>query len=76
MMKDFLEALSKRVKHNTTSFDSYLRMYVPSGVPLKEKPNAPLKTVNLFHHIQVYLKFSVYKRTHRYSQAAFIFGVS
>lgn len=52
LMKDFLEALSKRVKRNTTSFDNYMRMFVPSGQPLKQKANEPLKTVNLFHHIQ------------------------
>ncbi|KAG0626685.1 hypothetical protein M758_2G143800 [Ceratodon purpureus] len=52
LMKDFLEALSKRVKRNTTSLDNYSRMYVPSGLPLKQKPNEPLKTVNLFYHIQ------------------------
>ena len=54
LMKDFLEALSKRVKRNTTSFDNYARMYVPSGLPQKQKPNEPLKTVNLFSHIQVH----------------------
>jgi len=53
LMKDFLEALSKRVKRNSTAYDNYLRMYVPSGVPLKQKANEPLKTVNLFKHIQV-----------------------
>lgn len=52
LMKDFLEALSKRVKQKTTSFDNYMRMFVPPGLPLKQKPNEPLKTVNLFHHIQ------------------------
>jgi pyruvate decarboxylase len=52
LMKDFLLALAKRVKRNTTSFDNYLRMYVPPGVPLKQKPNEPLKTVNLYKHIQ------------------------
>jgi pyruvate decarboxylase len=52
LMKDFLEALSKRVKRKPTSFDNYMRMYVPPGLPLKQKPNEPLKTVNLFHHIQ------------------------
>lgn len=53
LMKDFLEALSKRAKRNTTAYDNYLRMYVPPERPLKQKPNEPLKTVNLFHHIQV-----------------------
>jgi pyruvate decarboxylase len=52
LMKDFLEALAKKVKHNPTSYESFMRMYVPPGVPLKQKPNEPLKTVNLFKHIQ------------------------
>lgn len=53
LMKDFLEALVKKIKKNTTSFDNYSRMYVPQSVPLKQKQNEPLKTVNLFKHIQV-----------------------
>jgi pyruvate decarboxylase len=52
LMKDFLEALVKKIKKNTTSFDNYSRMYVPQSVPLKQKQNEPLKTVNLFKHIQ------------------------
>jgi pyruvate decarboxylase len=52
LMKDFLEALAKKVKKNTTSFDNYSRMYVPPSVALKQKPGQPLKTVNLFKHIQ------------------------
>lgn len=52
LMKDFLEALSKRVKRNTTAFDNYTRMFVPAGLPLKQKANEPLKTVNLYQHIQ------------------------
>jgi len=59
LMKDFLEALSKRVKRNPTSFDNYMRMYVPPGLPLNQKSNEPLKTVNLFHHIQVHLKHTL-----------------
>jgi len=53
LMKDFLEALAKKVKKNTTSFDNYSRMYVPPSVALKQKPGQPLRTVNLFKHIQV-----------------------
>jgi pyruvate decarboxylase len=53
LMKDFLLALAKKVKKNTASFDNYSRMYVPPSVPLKQKPGEPLRTVNLFKHIQV-----------------------
>ena len=53
LMKDLLEALAKKVKHNPTSYESFMRMFVPPGVPLKQKPNEPLKTVNLYKHIQV-----------------------
>ena len=53
LMKDFLEALAKKVKKNTASFDNFSRMYVPPNVPLKQKPGEPVRTVNLFKHIQV-----------------------
>ena len=53
LMKDFLEALATKVKKNTASFDNYSRMYVPHSAPLKQKPGDPLRTVNLFKHIQV-----------------------
>ncbi|KAL7169605.1 hypothetical protein ACSBR2_034610 [Camellia fascicularis] len=51
-MKDFLRALSKRLKRNATAYDNYHRMYVPEGHPLKCEPNKPLKVNVLFHHIQ------------------------
>lgn len=63
LMKDFLLALAKKVKRNTTSFDNYLRMYVPPGVPLKQKPNESLKTVNLYKHIQVHFTSQIFKLT-------------
>ena len=53
LMKDFLEALAKKVKPNPTSLEAYNRMYVPPSVALKQKPGEPLRTVNLFKHIQV-----------------------
>ena len=55
LMKDFLELLAKKVKKNTCSFDNYMRMYIPPGVPLKQKENEPIKTLTLFKHIQVSL---------------------
>ncbi|KAL7237545.1 hypothetical protein ACSBR2_003781 [Camellia fascicularis] len=51
-MKDFLRALSKRLKHNATAYDNYHRIYVPEGHPLKCEPDEPLKVNVLFHHIQ------------------------
>ncbi|CAL5351526.1 unnamed protein product [Camellia sinensis] len=51
-MKDFLRALSKRLKRNATAYDNYHRIYVPEGHPLKCEPNEPLKVNVLFHHIQ------------------------
>ncbi|CAL5422788.1 unnamed protein product [Camellia sinensis] len=52
MMKDFLRALSKRLKRNATAYDNYHRIYVPEGHPLKCEPNKLLKVNVLFHHIQ------------------------
>ncbi|KAI8027354.1 hypothetical protein LOK49_LG02G00128 [Camellia lanceoleosa] len=42
-MKNFLRALAKRLKHNTTAYDNYCRIYVPEGHPLKCEPNEPLR---------------------------------
>ncbi|KAJ6778102.1 PYRUVATE DECARBOXYLASE [Salix koriyanagi] len=36
LMKDFLRALAKRLKCNTTAYDNYHRIFVPEGLPLKE----------------------------------------
>jgi len=52
LMKDFLEALAKKVKHNPTSLENYRRIFVPEGVPLKSAPNEPLRVNVLFKHIQ------------------------
>ena len=52
-MKDFLEALSKKVIKNTTAYDNYKRIFVPPGVPIKGVPGEPLKVNLLYHHIQV-----------------------
>ncbi|KAL5809066.1 hypothetical protein ACOSQ3_029757 [Xanthoceras sorbifolium] len=51
-MKDFLTALSKRLKRNTTAFENYHRIYVPDGKPLKCEPKEPLRVNVLFQHIQ------------------------
>jgi pyruvate decarboxylase len=51
-MKDFLGALAKRLKKNTTAHDNYRRIYVPEGHPLKCEQNEPLRVNVLFEHIQ------------------------
>lgn len=51
-LKDFLKALSKKVRKNTTAHDNYKRIYVPLGVPLKGSPGEPLRVNLLFSHIQ------------------------
>ncbi|KAJ1699031.1 hypothetical protein LUZ63_007543 [Rhynchospora breviuscula] len=52
LMKDFLEALAKRIEKNTTAFETYKRVYVPEGQPLECEPNKPLRINVLFKHIQ------------------------
>ncbi|KAI6698486.1 hypothetical protein NL676_018605 [Syzygium grande] len=38
LMKDFLKALTKRLKQNPTAYENYHRIYVPDGHPLKCEP--------------------------------------
>ncbi|VFQ89323.1 unnamed protein product [Cuscuta campestris] len=52
LMKDFLSALGKRLKHNKTAYENYQRIYVPDGCPIKCEPKEPLRVNVLFHHIQ------------------------
>ncbi|MCO5547557.1 hypothetical protein L7F22_001007 [Adiantum nelumboides] len=52
LMKDFLSALSKKLKRNTTAHDNFKRIYVPPGVPIKGAPGDPLRVNVLFSHIQ------------------------
>lgn len=52
LMKDFLSALAKKLKHNKTGYENYHRIYVPEGHPLKCEPNEPLRVNVLFEHIQ------------------------
>ncbi|KAK7328116.1 hypothetical protein VNO77_22212 [Canavalia gladiata] len=52
-MKDFFEALTKRLKCNTTAFDNYQRMHnIPDGLPLCYNPKEALRVNVLFSHIQ------------------------
>lgn len=52
LMKDFLQALSKRVNNNTTAYENYHRIFVPEGHPLKSEPKEALRVNILFQHIQ------------------------
>ena len=52
LMKDFLRALAKRLKHKNTSYENYHRIFVPEGHPLKAAPKEPLRVNVLFQHIQ------------------------
>ncbi|KAE9610876.1 hypothetical protein Lal_00031550 [Lupinus albus] len=52
LMKDFLKALGKRLKHNETSYENYRRIFVPDGRPVKSEPREALRVNVLFQHIQ------------------------
>lgn len=52
LMKDFLQALVKRLTKNTTAYENYRRIFVPKGHPLKRVPKEPLRVNVLFEHIQ------------------------
>ncbi|XP_052174269.1 pyruvate decarboxylase 1 [Diospyros lotus] len=52
LMRDFLKALAKRLKCNTTAYENYHRIYVPEGCPPKCQPNEPLRVNVLFQYIQ------------------------
>lgn len=51
-MADFLTALARKLKKNTTALENYHRIFVPHGVPLKSEVNEPLRVNILFKHIQ------------------------
>lgn len=52
LMKDFLRALAKRLKKNTTAYENYSRIFVPEGQPPEAAPREPLRVNVLFKHIQ------------------------
>ncbi|KAK4759384.1 hypothetical protein SAY87_022515 [Trapa incisa] len=52
LMKDFLRALAKQVKHNETAYENYHRIFVPEGHPVKCAPKEPLRVNRMFQHIQ------------------------
>ncbi|XP_070023942.1 pyruvate decarboxylase 1 [Nicotiana sylvestris] len=51
-MTDFLSALAKKLKKNSTALENYHRIYVPPGVALKREKDEPLRVNILFKHIQ------------------------
>lgn len=54
-MAEFLTALAKKLKKNSTAMENYRRIYVPPGIPLKRQKGEPLRVNILFKHIQVSL---------------------
>ncbi|KAJ6742317.1 PYRUVATE DECARBOXYLASE [Salix viminalis] len=52
LMKDFLVALAKKIKPNTTAYDNYQRIFVPEGEPSSNAPGEPLRVNVLFQRIQ------------------------
>ncbi|KAB2601309.1 pyruvate decarboxylase 1 [Pyrus ussuriensis x Pyrus communis] len=51
-MADFLSALAKKLKKNSTAVENYRRIFVPHGIPLKSEKDEPLRVNILFKHIQ------------------------
>lgn len=58
-MADFLSALAKKLKKNSTAVENYRRIFVPHGIPLKSEKDEPLRVNILFKHIQVGAECSV-----------------
>ena len=55
-MADFLGALAKKLKKNSTALENYRRIFFPPGMPLMREKDGPLRVNVLFKHIQVRLK--------------------
>ena len=54
-MTEFLSALAKKLKKNSTAMENFRRIYVPPGVALTRGKDEPLRVNILFKHIQVQL---------------------
>ncbi|KAI3955485.1 hypothetical protein MKW92_006777 [Papaver armeniacum] len=52
LMKEFLPALAKKLKRNTSAYENHRRIYVPQGLPLQGYPKEPLRINILFKYIQ------------------------
>ncbi|XP_059663953.1 pyruvate decarboxylase 1 [Cornus florida] len=55
-MSDFLTALAKKLKKNSTAMENYRRIFVPQGIALKRENDEPLRVNILFKHIQEMLR--------------------
>ncbi|XP_073007012.1 pyruvate decarboxylase 1-like [Typha latifolia] len=51
-MADFLSALAKKIKRNSTALENYRRIFVPHSVPVTRESNEPLRVNILIKHIQ------------------------
>ncbi|KDP21067.1 hypothetical protein JCGZ_21538 [Jatropha curcas] len=51
-MTEFLSALAKKLRKNSTAMENYRRIFVPPGLPLKSEKDEPLRVNVLFKHIQ------------------------
>ncbi|XP_062160828.1 pyruvate decarboxylase 1 [Alnus glutinosa] len=51
-MADFLSALAKKLKHNSTALENYHRIFIPPGIPLRSEKGEALRVNVLFKHIQ------------------------
>ncbi|KAJ7545532.1 hypothetical protein O6H91_09G123700 [Diphasiastrum complanatum] len=59
LMKDFLEALAKKLRKNSAAYENFLRMYLPIGSCLAMADSEePLQVKVLFQHIQKMLTSS------------------
>ena len=52
LMKDFLRALGKRLKPNSTAYENYRRIYIAESGPLESGPGEALRVNIVFKHIQ------------------------
>ncbi|XP_038882334.1 pyruvate decarboxylase 2-like [Benincasa hispida] len=52
LMKDFLQALTKRLKPNLTAYENYRRIYIPESDPPQSELGEALRVNVLFKHIQ------------------------
>jgi pyruvate decarboxylase len=52
LMPEFLRALGKRLKRNTTAYDNYRRIFVPDRDPPNGKPDELLRVNVLFKHVK------------------------
>ncbi|EOY28062.1 Thiamine pyrophosphate dependent pyruvate decarboxylase family protein isoform 4 [Theobroma cacao] len=58
-MTDFLSALAKKLKRNSTAVENYRRIFIPPGMPLKRGNDEPLRVNVLFKHIQALYFLSI-----------------